>query len=95
MTDSARVTTTFSIRVQPHAKRNAIVGMLGNAVKVCVTAPPADGRANEAVIKVLADWLGVRPRQVEIFTGATNRNKVVRVAGLTREQLDHVLAALG
>jgi hypothetical protein len=61
--------------------------MHGDALKVCVTAPPEDGRANDAVVEVLADWLGVKRRQIEIVSGATNRNKVVRVEGITAENI--------
>jgi len=81
---------TFSVRVQPRAKRNAVAGFVNGALKVCVTAPPADGRANEAVIKMLAEVLGVKRRQVQIVTGATNRDKVVRVTGITRADVDHL-----
>lgn len=75
------------MRVTPRAKRNGVVGMHGDALKVCVTAPPEDGRANDAVVEVLADWLGVKRRQIEIVSGATNRNKVVRVEGITAENI--------
>jgi uncharacterized protein len=79
---------TFAVRVTPRAKRNAVVGTHGDALKVCVTAPPEDGRANDALIEVLADWLNVKRRQIEIISGATSRNKVVRVNGLTRDSLN-------
>jgi hypothetical protein len=49
---------------------------------VYVTAPPEDGRANDAVLEVLAEFLGVKCRQVEIIQGVTSRNKVVRIAGI-------------
>ena len=74
--------TTFLIRVQPRAKRNTVTKMADGSLKVYVTAPPEDGRANEAVVETVAEWLGVKHRQVEIIRGATNRNKVVRIAGL-------------
>ena len=70
---------SLAVRVQPRAKRNAVVGRTGDTLKDCVTAPPEDGRANDAVIETLADWPGVKRRQIEIISGATNRNKVVRV----------------
>jgi uncharacterized protein (TIGR00251 family) len=71
---------TFNIRVTPRARQNKVAGKVGDAVKVYVTAPPEDGRANEAVIETIAEWLGVKRRQVEIIAGETNRNKVVRVS---------------
>ncbi|MBM3860842.1 MAG: YggU family protein [Verrucomicrobia bacterium] len=78
---------TFAVRVQPRARRNAVAGVKGDALKVCVTAPPEDGRANEAVIELLAETFGVKQRQVAIIAGATSRDKVVRVSGLTRAEL--------
>lgn len=78
---------TFAVRVQPRARRNAVVGLKGDALKVCVTAPPEDGRANEAVVELLSETLGVKRRQVVILTGATSRDKVVRVTGLTQGEL--------
>ena len=53
-----------------------------------VTAPPEDGRANDAVVDTIAEWLGVKRRQVEIVSGATNRNKVVRVTNISQAQLE-------
>lgn len=74
-------TITFDVRVTPRAKRNAVTKAADGSLKVYVTAPPEDGRANEAVVKTIAEWLGVKRRQVEIMTGATSRNKVVRITG--------------
>ena len=84
---------TFAVRVTPRAKRNAVAGVVGNALKVYLTAPPADGRANDALLELLAEVLGVKRRQLAIVTGATNRNKVIRVTGLARDQVAAALAA--
>ena len=78
---------TIAVRAQPGAKKNAVLGEHGGALKVAVTAPPLDGRANEAILDVLASWLGVKRSQVELLRGASNRNKVVLVRGFTAEQL--------
>ena len=83
--------TTFLVRVQPRAKRNAVQPAAGGGVKVYVTAPPEDGRANDAVVETIAEWLGVKRRQVEIISGETNRNKVVRVTGLSAAQIEAAL----
>ena len=83
---SSESTTTFQIRVQPRAKRIAVTKVADGSLKVYVTAPPEDGRANEAVVEAIAEWLGVKRRQVEIIRGATNRNKVVRVTGVTHQK---------
>jgi len=84
---------TFNVRATPRARQNKVAGKVGDAVKVYVTAPPEDGRANEAVIETLADFLGVKRRQVEIITGESNRNKVVRVTGLTPAEFTGKLSA--
>jgi len=83
------------VRVAPRAKRNGVAGAHGDALKVCVTAPPEGGRANDALVEVLADWLGVKRRQIEIVSGATSRNKVVRVTGITRESVEANFHGLG
>jgi uncharacterized protein (TIGR00251 family) len=85
---------SFPVRVHPRAKRNAVVGVSGEALKISVRQPPEDGRANDAVVEVLADWLDVKRRQVEILAGATSRNKVVRVIGLPAENIAQRLSGL-
>ena len=79
---------TFAIRVTPRAKQNKVQPQADGSLKVYVTAPPEDGRANEAVVETIAQWLGVKRRDVEIIRGATSRNKVVRVTapGAHREK---------
>jgi len=81
-------TITLSVRVTPRAKRNAVTKMEDGSLKVYVQAPPEDGRANEALVETVAEWLGVKRRQVAIVTGETSRNKVVRLTGVSREQID-------
>jgi len=74
---------TFAIRIHPRAKKNAITGELGDALKVALTAPPIDGRANEACIEFFAKLFAVQGSAVSIASGETNRNKVIRVTGLS------------
>ena len=85
---------TFNIKVQPRAKRNGIVGEIGDALKVALTAAPVEGRANEACIAFLADLLNVPRSSVTIAAGHSSRNKAIRVSGLsaaeTRERLKAV-----
>jgi uncharacterized protein (TIGR00251 family) len=78
---------TFAIKVQPRASRNAIDGELGDALKIVLTTPPVDGRANEACVKFLAKLLKVPRSSVTIAAGETSRNKVIRVAGLSAAEL--------
>jgi uncharacterized protein (TIGR00251 family) len=74
---------TLTLRVTPRARQNKVAGKVGDTWKVSVTAPPEDGRANDAVIELLADALGIKRRQIEMLTGLSSRNKVVRIAGIT------------
>ena len=78
---------TFAVKVQPRARRNAIVGELGDALKVALTAPPVDGRANEACVEFFADALQVARSSISIASGQSSRNKVIRVTGITAAQL--------
>jgi uncharacterized protein len=73
----------FTVRVQPRAPRNAVVGVHAGALNVKLNAPPVDGAANEALVDVLSEWLDVPKRAIAIVTGATSRAKVVEVTGVT------------
>ena len=82
----------FALRVQPRASRTAIAGVMGDAVKLAITAPPVDGKANQAVIEFLSDLFRVPKSSIVIVSGETGRNKLIAVRSLTAEQ---VLKALG
>ena len=82
---------TLSIRIQPRASKNEIVRMEGGGLKIRLTAPPVDGAANEALVKFLARSLGVSKSQVEIVSGHTSRHKVIRIDGLSSEDVDRLL----
>jgi len=83
---------TFAVRIQPRAKRNTVVGELGGALKIALTAPPVDGRANEACVELMAGLLDIPRSSVTIVSGHNSRNKVVHVTGLSsstlRQRLD-------
>ena len=79
--------TTFAVKIHPRAKKNAITGQVGDALKVALTAPPIDGKANQACIEFFAKLLNVPRSFVTIAAGQTSRNKVIRVAGLTAQQV--------
>jgi hypothetical protein len=83
---------SFAVKVHPRAKKNAITGELGDALKVSLTTPPIDGRANEACIEFFAKLLKVPRSSVTIASGQSSRNKVIRVAGLSADQLRKRLA---
>jgi uncharacterized protein (TIGR00251 family) len=75
---------TFAVKVHPRARKNAITGMIGDALKLSLTAPPVEGRANQAVIEFFAELFEIPRSSVTIASGETSRNKVVRIAGLTK-----------
>jgi uncharacterized protein (TIGR00251 family) len=78
---------TFAVKVHPRAKSNAITGEVGAALKLSLTAPPVDGKANDACIEFFAKLLRVPRSSVTIASGLSSRNKVIRVAGLSVEDL--------
>ena len=69
----------ISVRVQPKASRDEIVGPYGNALKVRITATPVDGKANNHLIAHLASLFGVAKSRVELLSGEHNRNKRLRI----------------
>jgi uncharacterized protein (TIGR00251 family) len=77
----------FLVKVHPRAKKNAVTGELGDALKVSLTTPPVEGRANEACIEFFAKLLKVPRSSVTIASGQTSRNKVIRIAGVTAQQV--------
>ena len=82
---------TFQMKVHPRARKNAITGIVGDALKLALTAPPLEGRANDACIAFLAEFLNVPHSSVTIAAGASSRNKVIRVAGVTAAQMEEKL----
>jgi uncharacterized protein (TIGR00251 family) len=75
------------VRAQPNARKNTVVGEQAGALKVAVTAPPEDGRANEAIAEVLREWLGLRRSELALVSGPTSRDKRFLVRGLTPAEL--------
>jgi len=87
---------TLVIKVVPGAKKTRVVGRYGNAIKVQVGAPPEDGKANRAVLELLAAALGVKPQQLSITRGQTQPWKTVEVAGVDQAVAEaRLLAAAG
>jgi uncharacterized protein (TIGR00251 family) len=80
------------VRVVPGAKRAAIAGRHGEAWKVRVTAPPERGRANEAVVELLSRRLGLATRDVAVVAGASARDKVVELRGVSADEAERRLA---
>jgi uncharacterized protein (TIGR00251 family) len=84
----------LAVRAQPGARRAGVQGEQNGALKVAVTAPPEDGRANQALLEELRDALGVKRSQVELIGGQTSRDKRFLIRGLSRPELESRLTAL-
>ena len=77
----------LSLKVVPGSSRNQVVGWLGEALKVKVKAPPEKGRANEAVVTLLADRLGIDPSSIAVVSGHGSPAKVVEIDGMVDEAI--------
>jgi uncharacterized protein (TIGR00251 family) len=78
--------------VQPRAAKNALVGFHGRALKVKVTAPPVDGKANDAICRLIARWVGVPPSRVEVVAGHSSRSKRIRLFGVAPQAVTAAFA---
>lgn len=78
--------SNLDVRVQPRSSRNQ-VALVGDVVKVWLTAPPTDGQANAALLALLADRLAIPKSNVEVIRGHTSRNKTVRIDGLSADEI--------
>jgi uncharacterized protein (TIGR00251 family) len=87
------VSTRLRLRVAPGAARGEVVGRHGEAWKVRVAAPPEGGRANEAVVRLLAETLGVPRHAVTLVSGHGARDKIVELAGLDPVQIEQRLTS--
>lgn len=74
---------SFRVRLSPRGRRDEVVGLYGDALKIRVKAPPVDGRANRALCEFLADRFGVTASDVEILSGHASRRKRIRVWGVS------------
>jgi uncharacterized protein (TIGR00251 family) len=80
----------FSVRVQPRASRNEVVGIYGDALKVRLTSPPVDGAANDELVKFFAHVFAVARRDVRILAGESSRSKIVEIEGITERAVHDV-----
>jgi uncharacterized protein (TIGR00251 family) len=78
---------SLNVRIHPRAKRDAITGKVGDRLKVSLTAPPVDGKANDACVEFFAKLLKVPRSSVNIAAGQTSRNKVIRIIGVCAEEV--------
>jgi hypothetical protein len=91
MTGDGRATLT--LHIQPGAKRSECAGLHGDALKVRLAAPPVDGKANEALLRFMAEALGIPKSAVNLKSGQASRRKVLEVAGTTAEAVNRLAQA--
>jgi uncharacterized protein (TIGR00251 family) len=82
------------VRAQPRARKPGVQGEQGGALKLAVSAPPEDGRANEALVEMLAEVLDIRRSQIALLSGQTARDKKFLIRGLNRADLEQRLSLL-
>lgn len=88
-----QASAVIRVRVQPRASRDEIVGWQADTLRLRVSAPPLEGRANDAVVQLIARGAGVARGAVSVVAGARGRDKLVRVAGVTPDALRARLGA--
>ncbi len=81
------MTARIDVRLTPRGGRDRIDGWDGAVLRVRVAAPPADGRANESMVRLVAKAVGVPPSRVTLVSGAQSRTKIVEIEGLTAEEI--------
>ena len=90
---SANLQSHIKVKVLPKSSRNQIIGREGDLFKVKLTSPPVEGKANKALIELLAKRLGIAKKRIEIISGKCSRLKTVRIYGLSLEDVSSLLQA--
>jgi uncharacterized protein (TIGR00251 family) len=85
---------TLAVRVHPGARKNAVTGTHADELKIALTAPPVDGKANEALIAFLAETLRLPRARIAIIAGLTNRSKTLRITGKSATEVAAALFPL-
>ena len=86
-----QIKTDIQVKLLPRSSRTEIIGMENNILKVKVTTPPVDGKANKALVQLLAKTLGISKGRVEITAGKSSRVKTIRIYGLSEKDLTLLL----
>ena len=87
-------TTKLKLRVSPGARRPGFAGRHGDAWKIRVAEPPEDGRANDAVLRLLAETLDVPRASLDLVSGHSSRDKIVMLEGLEQAHTERLLASV-
>ena len=75
----------FSAIIQPRSSKNEVTGVYNDALKIRLTSPPVDNKANKACMSFFAKWLGISPSKISIVQGLSSKNKIIEVDGLTEK----------
>ena len=81
----------FSAIIQPRSSKNEVTGVYKDALKIRLTSPPVDGKANKACLQFFAKWLGISPSEIRIVQGLSSKSKTIEVADLTKKQFQEIL----
>ena len=90
-TEADGSTLTLDLHIQPGAKKTEVAGLHGEALKIRLSAPPVDGKANDCLIAFLAEALGIPKSRIQLVSGATSRAKRLRIAGATEAEVTQKL----
>ena len=81
----------FSAIIQPRSSKNEVTGVYNDALKIRLTSPPVDNKANKACMIFFAKWLGISPSKISIVQGLSSKNKTIEVEDLTEKQFHEIL----
>ena len=81
----------FSAIIQPRSSKNEVTGVYNDALKIRLTSPPVDNKANKACMSFFAKWLGISPSKISIVQGLSSKNKTIEVEDLTEKQFHEIL----
>jgi uncharacterized protein (TIGR00251 family) len=80
-----------SVKVQPNSSKDRVVGEYADKIKIAVTVAPEKGKANKAVIKLFAKWLGIKNSDIQVISGETSRDKELFIRNITEEDLNKLV----
>lgn len=84
----------FNIKVLPRSSRCEIAGIQDDALKIKITAPPVDGKANNECIRFLSDRLGIKKSRITIISGQTSKNKRIAISGVTKRDMEAIFSVI-
>jgi uncharacterized protein len=82
------------VHIQPHASRNEVVGFSDNVLRMKITAPPVEGKANQELIKYISKLFDIRKSDISIDKGLTGRNKIVIISGINSEEFQATIQSI-